>query len=260
MLIVGGRWAIAVVVMAAFLPRDVRSEWRNLLPHWPYLLLMGACLTVSNSLIFTAAAHTSGVNLAILQGVAPVLVVVGANIFFRTPIGLVRLAGVLISVGGVIMVATRGQPLAIAGLELNIGDIYQIMAASLYAGYALGLRVRPKSSGWALFALISAVSFLTSIPLMVWEAATGAMFWPTWTGFAALVYIAIFTSLLGQVFFMRSVELVGPGRAAIFHNLTPVIGAILSVAILGESLAIYHIAALAMVIGGIYVCERFGAR
>jgi drug/metabolite transporter (DMT)-like permease len=59
---------------------------------------------------------------------------------------------------------------------------------------------------------------------------------------------------------MRGVELVGPSRAAMFQNLTPVLGALLSVLLLGEKLAAYHAAALALVLGGIYLCERWGKR
>jgi drug/metabolite transporter (DMT)-like permease len=238
----------------------VRAEWRGLLRHWPYLLLMALSMTISNGLIFTAAAHTSGLNLAILQGVTPVLVLIGASLVFHVPIGALRFLGLLVSIGGVLLVATQGQPTRVAGMSFNVGDLYQIISSSLYAGYALGLRVRPQASGWALFSMIALFSFLTSLPAMAWEAAAGAMIWPSWKGLAALLYIAVFTSLLGQLFFMRSVELVGPGRAAVFHNLTPVIGAMLSVAILGEALALYHVLALAMVLGGIYVCERWGPR
>jgi drug/metabolite transporter (DMT)-like permease len=32
------------------------------------------------------------------------------------------------------------------------------------------------------------------------------------------------------------------------------------VLLLGETLALYHFTALAMVLGGIFICERFGAR
>jgi drug/metabolite transporter (DMT)-like permease len=46
----------------------------------------------------------------------------------------------------------------------------------------------------------------------------------------------------------------------VFHNLTPVIGAMLSVLLLGEALALHHVLALAMVLGGIYICERYGPR
>ncbi|MDB5572176.1 MAG: hypothetical protein JWN93_3359 [Hyphomicrobiales bacterium] len=260
MLIVCGRWALASLLMAAILPGDVLAQWRALLPHWRFLLVMGATLTASNALVFTAAVHTTGVNLSILQGVTPVLVMVGAYFAFATPIGIVRLAGLSLSILGVLLVATGGHLSTLGSLSLNVGDVFQIVAAVIYAGYALALRVRPPGSGWTLFSLLSVVSFVTSLPLLGWEVASGAVIWPTWKGFAALAYIAIFTSLLGQVFFMRAVELVGPARASMFQNLTPVIGAMLSVLLLGEALAPYHVAALALVIGGLVICERYGSR
>ncbi len=260
MVIVTGRWAIACVLLYVLLPQDVRAEWKNLLPHWRWIAFMGATLTTSNSLIFLAAVHTSGLNLAILQGVTPVLVILGAWVAWRTPIGAVRWAGLAISIFGVVLVATKGNPLALAQTKVNIGDVLQFISSSVYAVYALALRNKPAGSAWALFALISVVSFATSLPLLAIEYASGATVWPTPQGFLVLLYIAIFTSLLGQIFFMRAVELVGPGRAANFHNLTPIFGAILSLLILGERLQLYHAAALALVLGGIALCEKCGRR
>jgi len=260
MVIVAGRWAIACVLLYLFLPKGVRAEWKNFLPHWRWIAFMGATLTASNSLIFLAAVHTSGLNLAILQGVTPVLVILGAWIAWRTPIGAVRWLGLAISIFGVVLVATNGDPLALAKTKVNIGDVLQFISSSVYAIYALALRNKPAGSAWALFALISVVSFATSLPLLVIEYALGATIWPTRQGFLVLLYIAIFTSLLGQIFFMRAVELVGPGRAANFHNLTPIFGAILSLLILGEHLQLYHAAALALVLGGIALCEKWGRR
>jgi len=260
MMIVGGRWAIACVLLYFVLPTNVRAEWAGMRRHWRWIAFMGALLTCSNALIFLAAVHTSGLNLAILQGVTPVLVIIGAWVAWRTPVGAMRWAGLAVSLAGVVLVATQGNPLALAGTAVNIGDFYQFVSSSLYAMYVIALRQKPPGSAWALFALISVASLATSLPLMAWEYAAGAMIFPTWKGLAALLYVAIFTSLLGQIFFMRGVELVGPGRAATFHNLTPVFGAILSLLILGESLQLYHVAALALVLGGIYVCERWGKR
>jgi len=260
MTIIVGRWALASLLAFFFLRNVTRAEWRELLVHWRWLATLGVTLTVSNTLVFHAAAHTTGVNLSILQGVTPALVILGAYFMFNAPIGAVRLIGLAISLLGVAVAATAGAPGDLLNMSLNFGDGLQICASVLYAVYALLLRKRPPGSAWAIFGLISAASFLTSLPLLAWEVNAGAIFTPSLNGLLALVYIALFTSLLAQMFFMRSVELVGPGRAAIFHNLTPVLGALLSVLLLGETLALYHFTALAMVLGGIFICERFGAR
>ena len=71
-----------------------------------------------------------------------------------------------------------------------------------------------------------------------------------------LLYAALGPSLIAQVFFMRGVELIGPGRAGIFMNLVPVFGALMAVLLLGEPFATYHAAGLALVLGGIWLAER----
>ena len=52
----------------------------------------------------------------------------------------------------------------------------------------------------------------------------------------------------------------GPARASVFLNLNPVFGPALAVLLLGEPLKPYHLLALAMVLGGIWIAERLGAR
>jgi drug/metabolite transporter (DMT)-like permease len=75
-----------------------------------------------------------------------------------------------------------------------------------------------------------------------------------------VAYVGFFPSLLSQLFFMRGVELIGPGRAGLFVNLVPVFGAFLAVVILSEPFGLHSAVALALVIGGIYVAERVGKR
>ena len=72
--------------------------------------------------------------------------------------------------------------------------------------------------------------------------------------------MALGPAFAAQMFFMRGVELIGPGRAGVFVNLVPVFGAIMAVALLGEPFAAYHVVALALVIGGIAIAQRGAGR
>lgn len=216
---------------------------------------MGLAMTASNSLVFIGAKYTTGINLAILQGVTPALVLAGAFLVYRAPISPIQATGVLITILGVLLVATKGELLHVFELQFNRGDIYQLLSAAIYAAYVIALRNRPTVSALAIFTVIAVVSFIISIPLLAIEYTTGNFYPMTWKGFAALLYIALFISMGGHIFFMRAAEMLGPSRAAMFHNLSPVIGAALSVLILGEALRPYHILALFLVLAGIYVCE-----
>jgi drug/metabolite transporter (DMT)-like permease len=68
--------------------------------------------------------------------------------------------------------------------------------------------------------------------------------------------VVIGPSILSQLFFMRAIELIGPGRAGVFVNLVPVFAPLLAVLVLGERLALYHGLALVLVLGGIWIAER----
>jgi len=260
MAIVSLRWLLVVAVIAMFLPKSFADDWRTMRARPGLLAFMILAMTASNALVFSAAQYTTAINLSILQGAAPVIVLIGARLAFANRIGYMRGAGVGLSMFGIVFLASRGNPAALRDLALNIGDLYMLAAVSLYAIYVLVLRIRPPISAYSLFCMVAIGSLFASLPLIGWEYSQGATIWPSFKGILALLYVAFLTSMLGQIFFMRAVEMIGPGRAAQFQNLSPVIGALLSVLLLGEAFAHYHALALACVIGGILIAERYAPR
>ena len=71
-------------------------------------------------------------------------------------------------------------------------------------------------------------------------------------------WVAIFPSFLSQIFYLRGVDLIGPGRAGVFVNLVPVFAAVLAVDLINEPFAPFHAVALVLVIGGIWLAQRTG--
>ncbi len=255
------RWAIVSLLFSLIGRRRTRTDFADLWPHrWRLLLLGGFGVTTPNALMFESARFTSGVNLAIIQGVSPVLVLLGGWLAFRARIGALRALGAVITLSGVALIAVRGEAAGFASLSFNVGDLLAFLGAVSAAGYALGLRNPPTLPPLALFNGIAMAAFVTSFPLMLIEAAVGGAIWPGLEGLAILSYVAIFTSIVGHVTFMRIIALIGPGRASLFQNLVPIAGAFLSVWLLGEDFHLYHAAALALVLGGIWISERLAKR
>ena len=199
-------------------------------------------------------------NIVLVIGILVVLTQTGINLgalaVFGTRIRGLQLVGMAVTLLGVAIVATKGDIGTLLALAFNIGDVWMLIACALYAAYTLGLRNRPQVPGLAFFALMAGVAFLTSLPLLGYEIAVGQVQWPTLQGLLITLYVGLFPSLLSQIFFMRGVELIGPGRAGIFVNLVPVFGALLAVVLLGEPFHLYHALALALVLGGIWLAER----
>lgn len=260
MTIVMLRWALVGVAVMLFRPPSFRQDWQQAKKRPWFMLGMALLMTVSNASIFIGAQYTTGINLSILQGAGPVLVMFGAWAWFGTRIGPVRVGGLIVSTIGVLLLATQGNILALGGVKLNIGDLLMLMSVVFYTIYILALRYRPEMPNYSFYCFIAVFSLLISAPMLAAEMAMGQTFMPTWKGLLALLYVAFLTSMLGQIFFMRGVELVGPGRASQFQNLAPLIGSVMSAIVLGEQFALYHILALALVTGGILIAERYGAR
>lgn len=251
------RWVLCFMALWLFARRDIAAHLPSLLPRWRYLLVMGSIgLTAFGGLLYIAASHTSGLNLSIIQGAIPVFVMAGGFLFLRVRVGMAAVAGVALTLVGIVWIATQGDPLAIADMTFNVGDLYVVAAALCYAGYALGLPRRPDVPAIVFFAALCLVGAASSVGLFAIEAWRGESFVPTFAGLGILAFIGIFPSFVAQLFFMRGVALIGPGRAGLFINLVPVFGAILSVAVLGEPFERFHAIALACVLGGIYLAER----
>ena len=218
------------------------------------LALLG--MTGFNALYYVAAHDTSAINIAILQGSMPIFVLAGAYLAHGSRAGLLQQLGVLITALGVAVVATHGAPQSILEVEFNQGDLVMLAACVLYALYTVALRDRPNMPGVPFFALLALIAAITSLPLVIVEVMGGSFRLPTAQGLAVTVWIAIFPSFLSQIFYLRGVDLIGPGRAGVFVNLVPVFAAILAVGLISEPFAPYHAIALILVLGGIWLAQR----
>lgn len=256
MAIVMLRWVIAAACLAFIARRALLAEWRVLLGRWPYMLAMGGVgFTVFNVMFYASAHTTSAINMAIIQGATPIVVLLisGALLGIWPP--ALQWLGAMITVLGVVVAASHGSLAILLELSFSRGDILMIAASVIYAVYTVGLRWRPQVTPLVFIAGLAFAALLTSIPLAIGEAALGQFQWPTLKGWALLLFIGLFPSLLCQLLYLRSVELIGAARAGVFYNLVPIFGIVLSVAVAHEPLRPYAIVAIALVIGGIAVSE-----
>ncbi|PZU83854.1 MAG: EamA family transporter [Chelatococcus sp.] len=255
------RWVCVCAVLPYLLRRQLVAYWPALKARWLFIVCMGVLgFTGFNALMYLAAYSTSAINIGIVQGSIPIFVLVGAFLIHRSPIGALQGLGVVVTLLGVAVVASRGDYHVLGQLGFALGDIWMVVACLLYAGYTVGIRSRPAMPGLVFFTALAIVACVASLPLLGAEIALGHGFWPTWQGWLILAFVVLGPSLLSQIFFLRAVELIGPGRAGVFVNLVPVFGPLLAVLILGEQLHAYHAVALALVLGGIFIAERLGRR
>lgn len=253
------RWLIVCSILGWIIRRQVIQHAHTLLASWKRLLGMGfAGFTGFSALFYLAAYKTTAVNITILQSSMPPLVLLGGWLFFQERVTGMRLIGMAMALSGMAIIATRGDFAVLAAMAFNAGDLAIILACILYAAYTLSLRNRPAVPSLVFFFGMSISALLSSLPLAAVEIAAGHAYWPSWTGFAILLFVAFGPSLTAQLAYMRGVELIGPGRASLFPSLVPAFGALFAVVVLGEPFAAYHALALTLGLGGIYLSEIKG--
>lgn len=255
------RWLAASLVLGLLYRQAIRIESAVLRQNALSLLLLGGLgMTGFSVALYVALVHTSAINVSIQQAAMPLVVFLLNFLLFRTSAAAAQLMGFLLSAIGILLIISHGEPSRLLALNFNIGDLIMLAGVVFYGIYTVALRLKP-AIRWQtfLFALVLA-GFVTSLPFTIWEFVKGDGIIPSATGWAVVIFVSVFPSLLSQAYFIRSVELVGANRAGLFINLVPIFATLMSITILGEDFHLYHAIALALVLGGIGLAERSGRK
>ena len=260
MVVVFLRWFIISIFLILFLNKKLILSFNLISGKLVWLCLMGSLgLTGFNALFYIAAQNTTAINLGIMQGIMPAIILVGSVIMFKEAVNFTKVAGLIIAFFGVIVVVSQGDYKRVILLSFNYGDLVMLCACFFYSGFTLGLKNKPIIDPIILMTYFSLSALIFSVPLLIAESYLGRIQVPaTSTAWLTILYIAFVPSFLAQIFFIRGVELVGASKAGLFINFLPIFAAILGVLLLGERLFVYHLISLFIVLLGVYLFMVIG--
>ena len=260
MVVVFLRWFIISIFLILFLNKKLISAFKLISGKLVWLCLMGSLgLTGFNALFYIAAQNTTAINLGIIQGIMPAIILVGSVIMFKEAVNFTKVTGLIIAFFGVLVVVSQGDYERVILLSFNYGDLVMLCACFFYSGFTLGLKNKPVIDPIVLMTYFSLSALIFSIPLLIIEYYLGLNQVPsTSTAWLTILYIAFVPSFLAQIFFIRGVELVGASKAGLFINFLPIFAAILGVLLLGERLFVYHLISLFIVLLGVYLFMVIG--
>jgi drug/metabolite transporter (DMT)-like permease len=256
------RWLFAILFLTPFAWSQLRRDWAVIRARWKTMLVLGAIgVGTHNGLAYLGLNYTTATNGVILNSFIPVMIIAISWIFLRERLAPLQVAGVLVSLTGVLTILTKGSIDTLLGFRLNVGDLFIILSMAMWAVYTIGLRWRPEGVGVLSFLLVVAViGDLCVLPLWLGEMALGWHIVWSWTNLGALVAVALFSSLLAYILWNRGVEAVGANVAGLFVHLMPVFGVGLAWLFLGERLAPFQVAGIALILAGIWATSRYGGK
>jgi drug/metabolite transporter (DMT)-like permease len=208
-----------------------------------------------NTMSYIGLTSTTALNVLLLQSSTPLIIVVWAYLLFRETPSLRQTLGVLVSLVGVGVIAAHGSLEVLAHLRLNRGDVWVLLALTIYGLYCVALRRRPAVHPLSFLVAAMGIGSLIMLPFMLWEFAAGARIEGGLPSYLGIAYTAVLPSFVAYLFFNRGVELAGSGPAGQSMHLMPLFGSVLAVAFLHEQFRLYHGAGFALIAAGILLAS-----
>jgi drug/metabolite transporter (DMT)-like permease len=254
------RWFGVFLILLPFAWPHLRRDWPALRAHLPLMLFLSAIgFAFNNAISYWAMQYTEALNALLIQSSGPLFVALWSLILFGVRLTGAQLAGIAISLIGVLTIILRGDFAALASIAFNKGDV--MFAASLvsFALYSALIPRRPVTHQLSLISFTTLCGALMLLPFSVWEYSTGAVLKFDFLTLATLGYMLIFPSTLAYLFFNRGLALIGPNRAAPFFHLVPVFGSAMAILLLGEQPRLFHLVGYALVLAGVVIAARRGS-
>ena len=251
------RWSIAFIVVLPFAAAELVAKRSVVRRNWSILLVLGLLgLTICNSLSYVGVQWTTAINGALVNSAGPMLTLAASFAFYRERVTHRQIAGILISLLGVVVIVIRGDAAALFDLSINIGDLVILISVGTWSVYTVMLPRRPSQlSPVALLAILFAIGWMTVLPLHLVESALGRplpLSGPALLGYA---YVGLFPAVIAFFGWNRGVAVIGPNRASLFSHLMPLFSAGLAHVFLGEEIAPYHLAGAALIFLGIFTAN-----
>lgn len=222
---------------------------RRRLPLLGLTGIAGALLLQNSGLQRIGAANSS-----MLQGAAPILVVLGAAVFLRESPGTARLAGVSVALAGVLAITFAGK----GALTLfSAGDLYVLGSAACFATFViLGRQVFVEFGTIPALIATYVWALIFIAPLATFEVATKGIGPISSSTIVLVLFLGIGCSALSHSLWGYALLHIEASQAAVFDNMVPIVGVIVAALFLRERPTEWELMGGAIVVFGAWISSR----
>jgi drug/metabolite transporter (DMT)-like permease len=199
--------------------------------------------------------QTTSEHSVIVRALGPVLVLALAVALRIEGLTLGKAAGMLISFAGVILLdAQRGVSMR---SPLLLGDVYTFLSIAGFAIYTVfAKRIAMRYDAVSMNTYTVAAAGLMALPVALRQMIHLRWGSVGWIGWAALLYMAVVTTVASYTIFSWVLRHMEPSRVAVVNYVQPVVVILISIPLLGEHPTGNLVAGGALVLAGVYLTER----
>src|ERR1700704_4707413 len=168
------RWIGAFLMLLPFARPHLKRDWPALRARLPLLVLLSAAgFAFNNALSYWALQYTQALNALMIQSSAPLFVALWSLTLFGVRLTWAQLAGIMISLAGVLTIILRGDLAALVSIPFNKGDVMFAAAVLSFGLYSALMPRRPVTHPLSLIAFTIGCGALLLLPFSIWEFSTG---------------------------------------------------------------------------------------
>ena len=255
----------AIVVPVFFLVLWLKEQSIGIPRAWTLSLLVMGLLntTLYQAFFLFGVRYAAASDDSLVIGIGPVLIAILAAFALKEVLTKWKVIGLVTGLAGVATISLLSPNVKVINRPLGIALVFG--GAVSYAFYTIILRrfinrtraeltSRQAPSSLRIISWVSLLGWLFLIPFSLVETPWNYPW--TMEAWLGILYLAIFSTIIGYLFFVDGVIQIGASRAAIFSNLVPVFGVISSYLVLGENLSIWHAASFLLIFLGVVFVNR----
>jgi drug/metabolite transporter (DMT)-like permease len=212
-------------------------------------------IAIYNTLIYTAGHYTTAINMALFGStVHPIVSALLGAAIIHEKLHWKNITGIVICIFGTIYLLTKGELINITHFKIGAGDLFMILAGCCFGTYNVFVRKKPSgiSNTSFLFCLFTlGAIFLFPAALLEMKYIQPVVY-NTQLLWIAL-YIGIGNSTISYLVWNMAIQKIGPGKAALFATLAPLLSSYEALFFLGETFNKAQITSGLIIIVGILI-------
>jgi drug/metabolite transporter (DMT)-like permease len=219
------------------------------------LILMGMTGVFAYNVCFFKGLQiiTAG-RAALIVANNPVFIALFSAILFKERLTIFRVAGIMLSVTGAMVVISRGNLIEALGGGVGTGELWILGCVASWVAYSLIGKTTVAHISPLVSVCYSSIAGAAMLAVPAFSEGLcqqiGNFGLSEWGG---LIYLSLFGTVLALTWYIDGIKRIGPTKASIFINFVPVSAVFLSFLILHEPITSSLLVGLVFVSFGVYL-------
>lgn len=229
--------------------------------QWLQLTLLGFFgIFFYNLCFFYGLQYINASRASLIVALNPAVIGLASWLLFKERLGRVKVAGIALCIGGAsLVIVSRNPQLLAVTPNAWIGDLLILGCVAGWGIYSLCSRELNQALGplrTVTFSVLIGCVMLLVLATLRGEMSAAALLnldTPQWL---SLIYLGVFGSALAYIGYYDGIRKIGATRSGVFIALNPLTAVLLGALLLGERLTLTLCLGGALVLAGIYLCNK----